>query len=413
MELHQDKRMMAGMQAHYFKDYADAWQQFIPSIEMVPVQGLEHTANIVNVLVKEKGHFEKVLHMIADNTSGIQTEDTSFLKLKLNTKEFMSSYRQALKNMQQEINVLAAARHVPSQAHAYARQVLSSEQETGLELIYASLSSEITRTYGDGHPLLKPLLLSPLVRAWEAILAEAGTHIEQHWESDVLDVYNRTLKGKFPFARAGKDAQLSDVAGFFASEVGILPQYRAQYLQGFIQEQGAGLDVKTWLGRGLAITAPFLHTLSQAKDISESLFRAGADQPEWIFYIAPIPIPGVEELIFEHQGQVYRYRNEPEEWRKFSWPKEGSHMSTRIYLAKHTQHEWAELQHEGVWGLFHVLSEAQLSDLGGGHMMGAWSLRSQRGQGMHVKMKLRTDKGSNLLTPGAFMGFELPDKTIK
>jgi type VI secretion system protein ImpL len=166
------------------------------------------------------------------------------------------------------------------------------------------------------------------------------------------------------------------------------------------------------LGQGVAFSEIFIESLTQAKRISEGFFRNSSSSVELTFFISPVPTPGIEEIIFDSNGQVYRYRNEPEEWRRFVWPGDSAEMGARLYVSKNDQAEWAEVHRPGVWGLFHLLNSAVLIREAGAQYLSQWKVKDAQGNPMNIRFKLRADKQNNIFEPGLLQQFSLPDQMI-
>jgi type VI secretion system protein ImpL len=164
------------------------------------------------------------------------------------------------------------------------------------------------------------------------------------------------------------------------------------------------------MGRGIGFSSVFLRSLSQADTITQALFLKRSTEPSFSFYIQPVPVAGVEEMTIDVNGQEYRYRNEPEEWRRFNWPGEDSVIGARLYAVSHPKKQAAELEHEGVWGLFHLLSQARFIKQGGTQYLTEWDLRDKSGHPLAVKMRMKADKQSHVLDPRLLTEFKLPDK---
>lgn len=407
---HYDKKLenilIEQLRTLYFKDYISAWMQFIASIEVEPFRDLDQAIAMMGALAEPKGPYAQLMDLIVDH---IQIDEQSSLT-DFDATPLLADYCALLKRVQNELIALGASNDISKQADAYARAVFLSKQETELAAAVSSLSLLLETSYRDIRESIEPLLRSAFERSWECILDKATEHLERQWQSEVVVAYNHWLRGKFPFSNTRLEASLEDVANFFSPEEGILHDYMVQYLQPYIHIQRSGLSQQTWLGRGPHFSEPFLKGLEDARRISYGLFRKNSSELRMSFYLAPVPIPGVEELLFDTNGQLYRYRNEPEEWRRFSWPGQSQHGGARIYLAKNAKQDWAEIQYDGLWGFFHLLEQAKLKTDGGAQYMGEWTLISQQGKKVPVKMKLRADKQTNVLEPGVLIGFTLPDR---
>ena len=107
---------------------------------------------------------------------------------------------------------------------------------------------------------------------------------------------------------------------FLIQENGVIDQFYEARLKPYLKVTKSGLVEAQYMNQGIGFSRAFLKAISDSQVISQGLFRAGSANPKLTFYVQPLPLPGIDEIIFESNGQEYRYRNEPEEWRRFTWP---------------------------------------------------------------------------------------------
>jgi type VI secretion system protein ImpL len=241
------------------------------------------------------------------------------------------------------------------------------------------------------------------------VLNSAGTYIQIQWDADVVAAYNHSLRGKFPFAHTSMEVAVDDVTNFFNPNDGVLSQFTSNVLKPYLKQAKGGWTEHQWMGQGIGFSAAFLKTLVQGDQITHALFKPGSADPKFTFYIQPVAIPGLEEIIFDSNGQEYRYRNEPEEWRRFTWPGDASQIGARLYASANQNKSSAEIEHQGLWGLFHLLSDAKFIKQGGTQYLTEWKLKDRSGQTLSVKMKIKADKQSNVLDPRIMTQFKLPE----
>lgn len=402
-----EKALTAGMMDAYFKDYGNAWKQFMTSMEVTPVYSFDHMREVINTLTSDHGPAEQILEIMKDNLEVNALSQTD-LELKMDVKKLMADIRAQWMLLNRELLLLTASTHLSEQSHDYAQKVLSSSQNTGLEQVASGLSQVLKNSEGNLQDWIEPMAISPVERVWELILREAVNHLNRLWQQEVILVYAKTLEGKFPFAPVKTEASLEDVTHFLRPVEGTLSHYVQAYLQGYITVQEPGPVLLTWLGRGLPLSPEFLAKLWQGLRIGEGLFPAGGSEPSFTFYIAPVPAPGVEEIVFEHDGTRYRYRNEPEDWRKFTWPAVRAPISSGLYIARNRQTDTAELEYEGIWSVFHLLGQATITTQSETQYDARWILKTQQGVKVPVNIKIRADKHHNIIAPGALSGFEVP-----
>jgi len=138
------------------------------------------------------------------------------------------------------------------------------------------------------------------------------------------------------------------------------------------------------------------------------MFRRGTDEPSLTFYLYPIPTAGLSEVLLETNGQIYRYRNEPQEWRKFRWPGNTEQSGARVIAIANRRNARGEISADGVWGLFHVFRKAKMTRERGAQYLTTWELDSVNGQPLEVRFRIKADRHNNLLRPGLLTGLDMP-----
>ncbi|MFI4956479.1 MAG: type VI secretion system membrane subunit TssM [Gammaproteobacteria bacterium] len=441
--------LMAGIRGLYFTDYAEQWFAFLASVKVRSFQSIEDASNKLAFLQQQEGPLSALMSVVHDNvylsenellpTDNIKNEkvisallvpelDGPFYALrrmtqpgeKMKVAESINQYLHLIGRVQSDLLMLSHSSNPGRDAESYARRVFAGS-ETELSKAASSLSflletsttSTEALSYGEKtRKAMEPLLLSALEGSWHSVLNSAGLYLQQEWDAQVIDAYNHTLRNKFPFARTSVDATLEDVAIFFRPREGVLSEFQDTYLMPYLQWTRNGYVPQTWLGQSLAFSDDFIDSLTRAKRISEGLFRNNGSDVELTFFISPVPTPGIEEVIFDSNGQIYRYRNEPEEWRRFVWPGDSAEMGARLYVSKNDQAEWAEVHRPGVWGLFHLLNAAKLTREAGAQYLSQWNVKDAAGNAMNVRFKLRADKQNNIFEPGLMQQFALPEHIL-
>lgn len=404
----QENAMVEALMQAYFKDYVSAWQLFMRSFELKPVHEFAQLRDINMILLSEDSPVETILAFMSDNLD-VKSLHFSRSDLNADVMHLMAEFRPLWQRLNQELMSLAGPTDCAERCHLYAQKVLSLSEHTGLEEGVSGLENILSTQAGDIGSWLEPLLTSPFERAWQLILNEAARHLETIWQHEVFTPYYSKIHGKFPFARTKTEAVLSDVFEFFHPSQGILPLFIITHMQGYLTVNARTAELNTWLGRGLPLTSLGMDQLSQGLNIVEAIWGSGDLEPSMTFHIAPIPMPGIEEIVFEHDGSLYRYRNEPEEWHAFSWPGTHAPMIAGLSIARNGREDCAELQYEGPWSWFHLLTQAHITAVEGHQYHARWILKTEQGVRVPINLKIRSDKHNRLLMPAQLEGFNLPE----
>lgn len=190
---------------------------------------------------------------------------------------------------------------------------------------------------------LRPLLLRPLIQSFSVIVPPAETETNRVWAAQVLEPFQRTLAGKYPFDAGSKvEATPQDIAKIFGPE-GMIANFTNAALGPLVVRRGDTVTPRTWADMGVRLrpefTAGFASWVAPlegaagtssagANASSGNTGAAGASQTA--FQILPVGSPGLKEYTVEIDGQVLRYRNTTAVWTSFVWPNASGVPGSRI-----------------------------------------------------------------------------------
>jgi type VI secretion system protein ImpL len=433
-----DSRILqAQLQQLYFTDYFHAWMQFLQSIQLQPFDSLDTATKQLNMLAKPQGPLGELLLVVYANlgfiniNSVVRDKMHDALPLLTPGKNHMTSndvanYLQSFTAMTNQLGQMTISPDPGRDAQNTVFELLS-DNNTHAELYQAALTVDsLTANIADPEikQAMQSVLLMPVRATWRLILQLATAGLQQQWQTQVLSVYQQTLANKFPFAHVAHgqdDAQLADVTHFFQPSTGLLWQFVNQHVMPYLQQTSSGLDwqPRTWLNMGPDFSPAFLRSLAQAKALSDGLFVNGGNNPELILSIYPEPTPGLREIMLTTNGQIFRYRNDPQEWQKINWPGElsvgdvsdapdASDTSLEIISAQNT--DQGEIEFDGLWGLFALLQSAELMPDKDNALRATWKMHTDKGQRYQVNLLIKTDEDNIVLTDFLLQPFQLPAK---
>ena len=70
----------------------------------------------------------------------------------------------------------------------------------------------------------------------------------------------------------------------------------------------------------------------------------------------------------------------------------------------------AELNSQGLWGLFHLFNKAKLVKEQGAQYMSVWTMQAANGSPVRVRFKVKADRFNNVFTPGLMQGLAMPER---
>jgi type VI secretion system protein ImpL len=429
------------MRRFYFDEYRETWTDFIAGLSVGRLSGLNTAVDDLMILSDVQGPLGQVSRWIAQNlyvqepmgAQAVSAELTAaggraepavvpeldrplqdlrrvFMPMEEQpVSERISQYLALISGVQAELQALAAASDPARDARLYSAALLSGRAlDTELYKSWVTVSSLFSGIDAGTRRMIEPLFRSTIREAWRTVMVEASRDIEREWQSVVTRPFQRRLADRFPFNPRGEDAALVDVVDFFHPDQGVLWRFAGDNLSAFMHEQRGRWRSREWIGIGPSFSPQFMNGLQRARSVTASLFAGSGRDPAVTFHLYPIPTPGMSEVVFESNGQSYRYRNEPQEWRRFVWPGDTGTFGARVRGLDNTGRHSAERQEEGVWGLFRLLSEANLQNLSGDIYATEWRLQDSAGNRHEIRFRLRADRQQNFIQERLFADFSLP-----
>ena len=423
----------------YFEEYANAWFDFLGSIQVRPFVSIADAANKLLLISRTDGPVAELMSVVRDNVNlhevdwidgkpkirrsnmvsadSIPELETVFADLrrfvepaeKRQVSDLLNQYLLAISGMQGELERLRASSELTHEAEMFAASMLGG-RSSNLEMYktWVTTTSLLNGTDVRTRRAIEPMLISSIRHAWQAVLVTGMQDVQQKWNTLVVREFDERIRGRFPFASSGPDVAIEDVAEFFRPSDGILWGFVNTHLSTYLTKYRGTWRERRWLDVGPGFSKAFLHTLTRASQITKGLFRRGTDEPGLTFYLYPIPTAGLSEVLLETNGQIYRYRNEPQEWRKFRWPGNTERSGARVIAVSNRRNARGEISADGVWGLFHVFRKAKMTRERGAEYLTTWELDSVNGKPLEVRFRIKADRHNNLLRPGLLTGLDMP-----
>ena len=169
-------------------------------------------------------------------------------------------------------------------------------------------------------------------------MAPTETELNRQWQAQVLQPFQATLSGKYPFdARSKVEAAPQEVAKIFGPG-GAIAKFAGDSLGPLVTRRGETITPRTWAEMGVRVRPEFadgfalwVAPLEGAAGGAPSAANAAAAGPaQASFQLLPTGAPGFVEYSIEIDGQVLRYRNGTAQWTNFVWPNSGSPPGARI-----------------------------------------------------------------------------------
>jgi type VI secretion system protein ImpL len=424
------------IRALYFADYIENWFTLLDKVKISSFHSPDDAAKKMLLLARNDGPIAELLQVVSKNinitqsgglaqaAAGVVKTDDLVQELdgplhdlrkltdpgdKMNTSLLINQYLLALTSAQTEMEQMAAAVDVPQQCFRQAAMIMGGDGATGSELYKCQLSTNTLLNGIDARTrkVAERLLRGPIMGAWQTIIRQTQVYLQDQWNASVMVSYKRKISDKFPFYDTTADASLNDIADFFRPEDGLIWAFTDAQLKPFLRKTRNNWVEKTWLGAGIGFDKSLLRSLRQATQITSGLFRRGQIQPDIHFSIYPMPSTGVQVTRFETNGQHLVYQNEPQEWKRFSWPGDQERSTAVIGCIPSGDRNLSKMKFAGDWSLLRLLHQADMSVKNGLYHL-VWHLKTDAGTAASVQLKLRPDRHSNIFADGLFSRFRLP-----
>lgn len=324
--------------------------------------------------------------------------------------DYLQQYLGAMTDFHTDLKRLAASNSDDHVAMSFAQGLLGgSEKDNALQSAWIVIESQVRALEPESKQVLDTLLKAPLIRSLDSIMKEARTQLNTQWESQVYTIYRDNLKGKFPFNTKGPDAAAEDVSEFLNSQSGVLWRFVNDYLSPFMQLKRRKWAEKNWNGIKLGIEKEVLEKFNAANTVTRSLFPRNSSELGIEFQLMPIPQRGIRETYLGFSDQAYRYRNEPEEWRRFSWPGKGGIEKATVYGLNA---QGVRLNHEesGPWALIRLLNKAKVKWVKGAEYRAIWALNNDDDKSkIKIEMALKSSRNSGAFSKYTLNAFSLPE----
>ncbi|NTS77904.1 type VI secretion system membrane subunit TssM [Catenovulum sp. SM1970] len=328
------------------------------------------------------------------------------------TSDFIKQYLSALALVQADISKVATSNEPALAAISIAEELLQgSKNQNAIQTAWIVLDSQLTSLDDQTNQAIAPLLKSALTKTVENVFLLSKAQINDEWNNQVYGAYKEGIKGKFPFNSRGVDATTQDVADFLNKETGTLWTFVDQRLKPFLKRSHRRYSERQWHGLGIGFDKKFINGLNLAQKVSYSLFPKGGTDLYVKFHVLPIPQRGIRETFIGYSEQSYRYRNEPEEWRRFLWPGMGATEDANLY-GVNRQGKKLAIKESGPWAFFRILNKAKVKWVQGTEYSAIWQLQdadSADSDLLNVRFNFKSARNSSLFDRSVITRFGLPE----
>ncbi|WP_323860779.1 ImcF-related family protein [Xenorhabdus szentirmaii] len=275
---------------------------------------------------------------------------------------------------------------------------LSDTRDYG-NLVAASLGQEWS---GFGQTVF----VSPMEQAWQQLLAPTAESLNAQWKRAIVDDWNLTFGGRYPFKASDSEASLPLLSQYLRADSGRIHRFLESRLSGVLRREGNHWVPDSINAQGLNFNPEFLKALNTLNVLSDVVFANG--EARLYFDLRPDTAQDVMQTNLVIDNQKLIYMNQRPEWTRFVWPNDtraqgamlswvSSQASTRIYA-----------EQPGSWGLIRLLEKANVTPWAGSDSSYYISWRAP--DGLILSYTLRTEAGAGPLALLKLRNFVLPTK---
>ena len=204
------------------------------------------------------------------------------------------------------------------------------------------------------------------VRTWYSTTASGGLRhmlvigagsINRAYREKVISVYNRSMRGSYPFNPASdRDVNLDEFTAFFRTG-GTLDSFHDTYLQPFVTRAG---QLRSIMGRTLPVSSQAIVQLHRANRVQEAFFMSGRELGI-NFLLEPHALDtSLKQVNLVNDGKTVSYWHGPVTGASFTWPAGGGRSSQGVLETIDLNGITTRHAARGDWSLFRLFKGATI-----------------------------------------------------
>jgi len=373
------------LRARYHDDFLAQWRGFLRAASVLHYNGATDAARKLNLLSSNNSPLLALFALVSTNTA-VSDNDlaTGFQPAQAvvppNANPYVGAsnqpYMNGLTSLLTAVDQLAKSpggmndQNAVTQVRSNAMNALGAAKqvEQGFKV---DQSGHIDST--------SAALLEAPIRAAESILRPPGL---DGGAVKALCAQFSQVTAKFPFNSQSKtQASFAEVNALFQPNAGAIWMFYEQHLKAMVVKQGNEYVVNP--ASGAKISPGFIHFFNHATQFSETVYPGGSQAPQLRFTLRPYPVPGIQEVTFDMNGQTLLASASP---KQFTWT--GGEMGQVRVTGSMGGTELGILNYSGPWAVFQFFSEADRWQNSGNGQSVEWVPKSgTSGQPMIVSGK--------------------------
>ena len=322
----------------------------------------------------------------------------------------MTGYLDALSKLRTRLNTLKNQGDPGPGAKQFMQQTLEgSGSELADALRYVD-EQMLTGMSDSQKAALRPLLVRPLVQTFAMIVLPSEAEINKTWQVQVVEPFQRTLAGKYPFAAGSVEATPAEIGQIFGPE-GQIAKFVNTAMGPLVVRRGDVLSARTWADIGITLAPQAVSGFpGWIAPLSANGVASNAG-PQTVFQILPQAASGILEYTLDIDGQQLRYKNTAPTWTNMVHPGPQGVAGVRISAVTFDGRTVELLNEPGQTGLKRMIDAAQKKRKDGGVFELRWSAGNVA---VTVDLKIVSSAAANSSGEQAqgFRGLRLPTTIV-
>lgn len=283
----------------------------------------------------------------------------------------LDKYLQYLQRVRARIDYIAASSDPGRDSRKFMQETSNGHSELFDALNYVSASMNLTNK---DFKSLDTAFSVPLGDTWNALRQPAAQDVSKQWDAGVAEPWKKLTANRYPFtASAGNDASVKDVMKFVAPDNGVIASFAKTQLDGIATVDDGQVKAQQWAGLGQAVelNPRFVDVVDTSRSVGQVMTSVADPGNGFELYVEPSP--QFTDVSVDIDGQHFRYRNGPESWNRFVWPKDGATAGVRVEAVTLDGTHRVVANFPGRWGLLKMIESASVSNVDGVRQRLTWN----------------------------------------
>jgi len=322
----------------------------------------------------------------------------------------MTGYLDALSKLRTRLNTLKNQGDPGPGAKQFMQQTLEGNGSELADALRYVDEQMLTGMSDSQKAALRPLLVRPLIQTFAMIVLPSEAEINKTWQVQVVEPFQRTLAGKYPFAAGSVEATPAEIGQIFGPE-GQIAKFVNTAMGPLVVRRGDVLSARTWADIGISLAPQAVSGFPGWIAPLSANGVASSSGPQTVFQILPQAAPGTLEYTLDIDGQQLRYKNTAPTWVNMVHPGPQGVAGVRISAVTFDGRTVELLNEPGQAGLKRMIDAAQKKKKDGGVFELRWSAGNVA---VAVDLKIVSSASANSSGEQAqgFRGLRLPTTIV-